>query len=214
MDALWIAVAAISAIALVSGLILGFAARRFAVEEDPIVEQADALLPQSQCGQCGYPGCRPYAEAVCNNGEKINKCAPGGEQVMHKLAELLAIEPQPLDGDDAQATPIRLVALIDESNCIGCTKCIQACPVDAIVGSTRAVHTVISDLCTGCNLCVPPCPTDCIILRPVAPTTSTWRWDLNTIPTRNVEIPPAPVSVYIAPADGHYAPLREVKPHV
>ena len=98
----------------------GYAARRFEVEEDPVAEQVDAILPQSQCGQCGYPGCRPYAEAVAN-GEMINKCAPGGEQVMLKLASLLNVEPQPL-GSEAAAEPERKVAYIDEANCIGCTR--------------------------------------------------------------------------------------------
>lgn len=186
MSSLWIAIAAVGAIALVSGIVLGFAARRFKVDADPIVEQIDAILPQSQCGQCGYPGCRPYAEAISGSGENINKCAPGGEQVMLKIAELLAVDPQPLEGDAAQAEPVRQVALIDEENCIGCTKCIQACPVDAIVGATRAMHTVVSDLCTGCNLCVAPCPTDCITLVPVPTTTANWKWDLNTIPVRTI----------------------------
>ena len=103
MTALWIAIAALSALGLLFGLVLGYAARRFEVEEDPVAEQVDAILPQSQCGQCGYPGCRPYAEAVAN-GEMINKCAPGGEQVMLKLAELLNVEPQPL-GSEAAAEP-------------------------------------------------------------------------------------------------------------
>jgi len=168
MTAIWIAIAVLAALALVFGALLGYASRRFEVEEDPIVEQIDAILPQSQCGQCGYPGCRPYADAVGNNGEAINKCAPGGEQTMLKLAELLNVEPQPLDGGAEVLTPVRTVAWIDEANCIGCTKCIQACPVDAIVGATRAMHTVLSDVCTGCDLCVAPCPTDCIEMRPVA----------------------------------------------
>lgn len=187
MSSLWIAIAAVSAIALLSGLILGFAARRFQVEADPIVERIDALLPQSQCGQCGYPGCRPYAEAIAN-GEKINCCAPGGEAVMRNIAALLAVDPQPLEGDGAQAVPQRLVALIDEANCIGCTKCIQSCPVDAIVGATRAMHTVISEQCTGCGLCLPPCPTDCILLLPVRTTTATWKWDLQTIPVQVLDV--------------------------
>lgn len=100
MTAIWIAVAVLSALSLVFGALLGYASRRFEVEEDPIVEQIDAILPQSQCGQCGYPGCRPYADAVGNNGEAINKCAPGGEQTMLKLAALLNVEPQPIDGDE------------------------------------------------------------------------------------------------------------------
>ncbi|WP_338527024.1 electron transport complex subunit RsxB [Erwinia aphidicola] len=187
MSAIWIAVLVLSALSLVLGELLGYASRRFEVEEDPIVEQIDAILPQSQCGQCGYPGCRPYADAVGNNGELINKCAPGGEQTMLKLAALLNVDPQPL-GEEAALEPERKVAWIDEANCIGCTKCIQACPVDAIVGATRAMHTVLSDVCTGCDLCVAPCPTDCIEMRPVATTTANWKWDLQTIPVRVITV--------------------------
>ncbi|ACZ76955.1 MULTISPECIES: electron transport complex subunit RsxB [Dickeya] len=186
MNTIGMAIVALSALAIVSGLILGFASRRFRVEADPVVEHLEAMLPQSQCGQCGYPGCRPYAEAIALNGELINKCVPGGEPLMLKLAERLNIEPQPLDADTPQK-PEPQVAWIDEANCIGCTKCIQACPVDAIIGSTRAVHTVIRDLCTGCNLCVAPCPTDCIDLRPLAPTTANWKWNLDAIPVRVIQ---------------------------
>lgn len=188
MTAIWIAIAALSALALAFGLVLGYASRRFEVENDPIVEEVEAMLPQSQCGQCGYPGCRPYAEAVALNGESINKCGPGGEAMMLKLAEKLNVDPQPLEGDSDVQAPARQVAWIDESNCIGCTKCIQACPVDAIIGSTKAVHTVVSDLCTGCDLCVSPCPTDCIELRPIAPTPANWKWDLDTIPVRVIQV--------------------------
>lgn len=188
MSAIWIAIGVLSILSLIFGVVLGFAARRFKVEGDPLTEQIDALLPQSQCGQCGYPGCRPYAEAVSSQGEAINKCAPGGEQTMLKLSELLNVEPQPIDGDDATKFPVRTIAWIDEENCIGCTKCIQACPVDAIVGSTRAMHTVLSDICTGCDLCVAPCPTDCIEMRPVATTTNNWKWDLQSIPVRVIGV--------------------------
>ncbi|MBK5142396.1 electron transport complex subunit RsxB [Budviciaceae bacterium BWR-B9] len=188
MFSLWSSIIALTLLALVCGAILGFAARRFQVDADPIVDKVEALLPQSQCGQCGYPGCRPYAEAVANNGEMINKCAPGGEAVMLKLADTLGIEPQALDQTTMESNPVRKVAFIDENNCIGCTKCIQACPVDAIVGSTRAMHTVITDLCTGCDLCVAPCPTDCIEMRPIEQTTSTWKWDLQAISVKVIEI--------------------------
>ena len=105
-----------------------------------------------------------------------------------KIAALLNVDPQPIDGDEQDVTPVRMLAVIDENNCIGCTKCIQACPVDAIVGATRAMHTVMSDLCTGCNLCVDPCPTQCIELRPVAETPDSWKWDLNTIPVRIIPV--------------------------
>ncbi|WP_159566409.1 electron transport complex subunit RsxB [Budvicia diplopodorum] len=190
MFSLWSSVIVLTLLALVCGAILGFAARRFQVDADPIVDTVESLLPQSQCGQCGYPGCRPYAEAVANNGEMINKCAPGGEAVMLKLADALGIEPQPLDLATMETNPVRKVAFIDESNCIGCTKCIQACPVDAIVGSTRAMHTVIADLCTGCDLCVAPCPTECIEMRPVLQTTANWKWDLQAIPIQVIETNP------------------------
>lgn len=188
MSAIWIAIASISVLGLVFGIILGYASRRFAVEDDPVVEKIDELLPQSQCGQCGYHGCRPYAEAVGVQGEKINRCAPGGEAVMLKIAALLNVDPQPVDGDEQAREPVRALAVIDEANCIGCTKCIQACPVDAIVGATRAMHTVVADLCTGCNLCMAPCPTQCIELRPVETTTESWKWDLQTIPVRNIPV--------------------------
>lgn len=188
MSTVWIAILSLGSLGLVFGLLLGFASRRFAVEEDPIVDKIDAILPQSQCGQCGYPGCRPYAEAVGNQGEHINRCAPGGEAVMQKIATLLNVDPQPVGGDDAVPEPVRMLAVIDENNCIGCTKCIQACPVDAILGATRAMHTVMSDLCTGCNLCVDPCPTRCIELRPVATTTENWKWNLDSIPVRIIPV--------------------------
>ncbi len=187
MSMFGIAIAVLSALSLIFGLVLGYASKRFAVKEDPIVERLEALLPQSQCGQCGYPGCRPYAEAVANNGEMLNRCAPGGEAVMLKLAATLNVAPQPL-GDDIPAVPVRKVARIDENNCIGCTKCIQACPVDAIVGATRAMHTVVESLCTGCDLCVAPCPTACITLEPVSATTDSWKWDLQTIPVRIIPV--------------------------
>jgi electron transport complex protein RnfB len=107
---------------------------------------------------------------------------------MLKIAELLNVDPQPIDADESAAEPARMLAIIDEANCIGCTKCIQACPVDAIVGATRAMHTVVSSLCTGCNLCVAPCPTQCIELRPVETTTDSWKWDLHTIPVRIIPV--------------------------
>lgn len=190
MMSLCTAVGILAIFGLIFGLILGYTSLRFKIDEDPIVEKLDAILPQSQCGQCSYPGCRPYAEAVANNGEMINKCAPGGEQVMLKIAELLNVEPQPIDDDESLQNPVRKVAIIDEDNCIGCTKCIQACPVDAIIGATRAMHTIIADLCTGCDLCFAPCPTGCIELVPVKTTTANWKWDLNSIPVKNIPVLP------------------------
>ena len=142
------------------GALLGFTARRFHVEGDPVIEQINDLLPQTQCGQCGYPGCRPYAEAIAA-GDAINKCPPGGEQAITDLASLLNVATVPLDTAYGQAEP-RKVAFIREAECIGCAKCIPACPVDAILGAPKFTHTVIASECTGCDLCIEPCPVDCI----------------------------------------------------
>ena len=153
------------ALAALLGAGLGWAAVRFRVQDDPMVERIDRLLPQTQCGQCNYPGCRPYANAIAAGEADINQCPPGGEAGVRALAELLGREPKPLNPDHGAVKP-PVVALIVEEDCIGCTKCILACPVDAIVGAPRQMHTVIADLCTGCELCLPPCPVDCIVLVP------------------------------------------------
>ncbi|MBO9493882.1 electron transport complex subunit RsxB [Thalassotalea sp. G20_0] len=176
MDIVLYAIGALLALALIFGAILGFAAIRFRVEGNPIVDQINEILPQTQCGQCGYPGCRPYAEAIAN-GDAINKCPPGGQATINTLADLLDVEPEPLDAEHGQES-VTKVAFIREAECIGCTKCIQACPVDAILGAAKQMHTVISDECTGCDLCVEPCPVDCIEMRPVDITVRTWRWAL------------------------------------
>ena len=180
-----IALIAIGLLALCFGLILGYAAIRFKVESDPLVEQLDEVLPQTQCGQCGYPGCKPYAEAIAN-GEDINKCPPGGEATIKKLADLMGVEAKPLDGAHGEED-VKKVAFIREDECIGCTKCIQACPVDAILGASKQMHTVIVDECTGCDLCVDPCPVDCIDMVPVSQTTSSWQWQLNALPVKQIE---------------------------
>jgi electron transport complex protein RnfB len=167
---------ALVGLSLIFGALLGFAAIRFQVEGDPIVDQINAILPQTQCGQCGYPGCRPYAEAIAN-GDLINKCPPGGEAGIAALADLLDVEPLPLDAEHGEEKP-KAVAFIREAECIGCTKCIQACPVDAILGAAKQMHTVIASECTGCDLCVEPCPVDCIDMVPLPVTTQNWKWDL------------------------------------
>ncbi|VVO15981.1 electron transport complex subunit RsxB [Pseudomonas fluorescens] len=129
-----------------------------------LIQRIDALLPQTQCGKCGHPGCKPYAEGIAN-GEAINKCPPGGKETISALAELLKIPVLELDAERGQA-PAQ-IAFIREAECIGCTKCIQACPVDAIIGAAKLMHTVIIDECTGCDLCVAPCPVDCIEMHPL-----------------------------------------------
>ncbi|MGB5292883.1 MAG: electron transport complex subunit RsxB [Lysobacterales bacterium] len=168
-----ISVLILGGLGIVFGLGLGWAALRFHVKSDPVVERIDALLPQTQCGQCGYPGCRPYAEAIAVEEADINQCPPGGDAGIRALADLLGREPKPLNPENGEETS-KTVVLIDESRCIGCTLCIQACPVDAIVGATKLMHTVIKSECTGCNLCLPPCPVDCIDI--VEAETSPPRW--------------------------------------
>ena len=133
---------------------------------DALIESVNALLPQTQCAQCGFPGCRPYAEAIINKQQPINQCPPGGDTTIVQLAQLLGKQATPLD-NTLMPHKAAQVAYIVEADCIGCVLCIQACPVDAIVGANRFMHTVISDECTGCELCLPPCPVDCIELRAV-----------------------------------------------
>ena len=134
---------------------------------DPVlVDTLDALLPQTQCTRCGYAGCRPYAEAIASGTANINQCPPGGTETLLALAEVTGRERLPLNGDNGlEAAPS--VAFIDESRCIGCAKCLPPCPVDAIVGAPRLMHTVVAELCTGCELCVAPCPVDCIVMMPL-----------------------------------------------
>jgi Na+-translocating ferredoxin:NAD+ oxidoreductase subunit B len=141
-----------------------------------LIERIDRLLPQTQCTRCGYPACRPYAEAIAAGEAEINQCPPGGEEGIRALADLLGRAPLPLNPEHGVEAPAR-VAWIREDECIGCTKCIQACPVDAIIGAPKLMHTVIVEFCTGCDLCIPPCPVDCIDMvdppdytrRPVPP---------------------------------------------
>ena len=174
------AILLLTVVALLFGLLLGYAAIRFRVEGDPIVDKIDAILPQTQCGQCTYPGCRPYAEAIAAGDADINQCPPGGEAGMRALADLLGREPKPLAGEESadEKGAQRLVAIIDDELCIGCTKCIQICPVDAIIGAAKQKHTLLEEYCTGCELCLPPlCPVErCIVLQPVTPSLDQWRW--------------------------------------
>jgi electron transport complex protein RnfB len=157
------------------GLILGFAAQYLKVQGDPIVEQIDALLPQTQCGQCQFPGCKPYAQAIAQGEADINQCPPGGEQTINALASLLGMESKPLNTEFGTIkTPA--IAFIIEQDCIGCVKCIPPCPVDAILGAAKQMHTVITSECTGCELCIAPCPVNCIIMLPRENKPSEWQW--------------------------------------
>lgn len=170
-----------SALALLLGAVLGFSAIKFRVEGNPLVDKIDAVLPQTQCGQCGYPGCKPYATAIAAGEADINRCPPGGEEGIRKLAELLGVEFKPFGADTAAPKP-KAVAFIDENTCIGCTLCLQACPVDAIAGAAKQMHTIIATECTGCELCVPPCPVDCISMITIEESISTWKWQYPVFP--------------------------------
>ncbi len=181
------AVAVIVALATVFGLLLGFAAIRFRVESEPIIDQIDAILPQTQCGQCGFAGCRPYATAIASGEADINQCPPGGEATIQALADLLGRDPKPLNEEHGEHAET-MVAVIDENTCIGCTLCIQACPVDAILGAAKQMHTVIESECTGCKLCIEPCPVDCISMVPLRREIGQWKW-------------PYPVSPYLQPSE-------------
>ena len=140
-----------------------------------LVERINDCLPQTQCAQCNFPGCRPYAEAIAEGRANINQCPPGGEATIHALAELLAVQPIALDTTHGENKAPQ-VAVIDEAVCIGCTLCIPPCPVDAIVGSAKLMHTVIKEDCTGCELCIAPCPVDCISLVLAHPPITTWQY--------------------------------------
>lgn len=133
-----------------------------------LADRLDAVLPQTQCTRCGYAGCRPYAEALASGVASADRCPPGGAPVATALAELLSIETRPIDPACGQEGPPR-IAVIDEAVCIGCAKCLPACPVDAIVGARKMMHTVIASECSGCELCIPPCPVDCITLVDTGP---------------------------------------------
>ena len=133
---------------------------------DALPDRIDALLPQTQCTRCGYDGCKPYAEAVAAGTADINQCPPGGAATISALARLLGVASKPLNPENGLETEIAAIAVIDETRCIGCFKCVLACPVDAIVGAAKLMHTVIAAECSGCELCIPPCPVDCIVMAP------------------------------------------------
>ncbi|GAB0057196.1 Ion-translocating oxidoreductase complex subunit B [Candidatus Magnetaquicoccaceae bacterium FCR-1] len=165
------AVLSMGGMALVAGLGLGYAAIKFHVEEDPLVSNLESALPSTNCGNCGYPGCHAYAEALA--GEEpvsIGLCSPGGTQAMEAIAAILGVEPVAMEEHGPRT------AYIHEEKCIGCTACIKACPVDAIVGANKQSHTVITEMCTDCEACVEPCPVDCIEMVPIQTTLQNWQW--------------------------------------
>ena len=171
----WLGILMFLALAVAFGLLLGYAAVRFKVDGDPVADMIDQKLPQTQCGQCGYPGCKPYAKALAKGEAEVNLCIPGGEPTMLEIAEILKKDPKPMAAEATEPKP-PMVALIDENLCIGCVLCIKACPVDAILGATKMMHTVIAKECTGCELCIPVCPVDCISMVTEEVSSKNWKW--------------------------------------
>jgi electron transport complex protein RnfB len=171
-----------------------------------LADRIDDLLPQMQCGRCAHPGCRPYAEAIAAGTAPINRCAPGGTATIAALAELLDVPAPSPDPAFGLAEPLA-VARIDEAVCIGCTLCIRACPVDAIVGAAKRMHTVLADHCTGCGLCLPPCPVDCIVMTPAG---RAWTMADAAAARRRFQLRGA----RLAQAAGHARPHRAVAPRL
>ena len=148
-------------------MLLRVALPRLRIEPESLENKINRLLPQTQCGLCGYNGCKPYARAIARGTADINRCPPGGEGGIEKLARLMKVNAKPLNSN-CGTIKTRTVAFINEAHCIGCTLCIQACPVDAIIGAAKQMHTILRRDCTGCELCIPPCPVDCIDMRALA----------------------------------------------
>jgi electron transport complex protein RnfB len=168
------AVVIVALLGAVMGTALGFAARFFAVEGNPLGAEIEELLPGSQCGQCGFPGCGPAAAAVAEGKAPVTLCPPGGKALAEALAERLGISID-LSGVEDE---VPRVAFVHESLCVGCTKCFKRCPTDAIIGGPKQMHAVFADACTGCEKCFAVCPTECIEMRPVQATLQTWYWPL------------------------------------
>lgn len=166
------AITTLTLIGLILGTLLGIASRYLKVEGNHLAEEIDAMLPGSQCGQCGFPGCTPAAEAIACGEAEITICPPGGLALAEALAAKLGVEL------DASAVEERLptVAVINEAVCIGCTRCFKQCPTDALVGASKQLHAVIDEACTGCGKCVDSCPTEGIVMREIKPTLKSWQW--------------------------------------
>lgn len=159
------------------GLMLGAAARRFHVETPPIVDEIEAILPGTNCGQCSFPGCHGAAEALAGGTATVSLCPPGGREVTQRLATLLGVEPPAAGSGAAMVDLDPTVAFIFEDHCTGCTKCFKRCPTDAIVGAAKQIHTVVTDACIGCNVCIEVCPTEAIVLRTKPRSLRNWYWE-------------------------------------
>jgi len=166
------AVGSVTTLGLVLGSLLGYASRVFKVETDPVVEKIEEMMPGSNCGQCGFPGCTPAAESIANGDADITLCPPGGKMLAQELAALLNVELDLSKLVDEEP----LLANVKEELCIGCTKCFKVCPTDAIIGAPTQIHSVIKEVCTGCKACIDVCPTECLIMQPKEETLKTWHW--------------------------------------
>jgi electron transport complex protein RnfB len=166
------AIVSLTLLGLFLGLLLGIAGKYLKVESSPIVDELEALLPGSQCGQCGFPGCRPAAEALAEGNAPATMCPPGGSALAEQIAALLGLD---LDLSDVKE-PELLVARVSEDTCTGCTRCFKVCPTDAIVGAPKQIHAVVADACIACKKCVDVCPTECLQMHPVEVTLRNWRW--------------------------------------
>jgi electron transport complex protein RnfB len=183
------AIASLTILGLALGALLGVAARYLKVEGNPVVEQIDALLPGSQCGQCGYPGCAPAAEAMASGEAPVTACPPGGRALAEEIAGILGVS---VDLSAMEDKP-PMIAHVYENLCIGCTKCMKRCPTDAILGANNMIHAVFADACIGCEKCVDVCPTESIEMRPLTPTLQTWHWPLPpSAPKSAMPTPAAP----------------------
>ena len=166
------AIAILTLLGLALGTLLGAAASYLAVEGNPLEQEIEQMLPGSQCGQCGFPGCGPAAAALANGEAAVTLCPPGGRSLASELASKLGIEADLSSLEDK----VPMIARVHDELCIGCTKCFKRCPTDAIVGSSKQIHAVISDACTGCEKCFEVCPTECIEMQPIPVTPQTWYW--------------------------------------
>ena len=166
------AIAVLTIMGFILGYLLGVAAKKFKVESDPVVDEINALLPATNCGQCGFAGCPAAAQAIAEGNAPVNLCPPGGASLAKTLAELLGVD---FNASDADNGPAKL-AHINEELCIGCVKCFKECPTDAIVGAPKQIHTVMLEACTGCGKCVDVCPTECLQMFVPETTLPQWRW--------------------------------------
>ena len=178
------AVASLSILGLFLGGLLGIAARYFRVESNPLVEEIEQMMPGTQCGQCGYPGCAPAAEGLVKGEAEVTLCPPGGKALAAALAEKLGVE---LDLSKMEVKE-KTIAFVDEDLCIGCTRCFQVCPTDSLLGAPQQVHTVISNICTSCEDCIPMCPTGALSMVPIEKTMQTWHWPKPNLSNKQVAL--------------------------